>query len=334
MNFKKNKKKTLVASLSLAAVMILAATFAWFTSKDSVQNHFETGALPEGSVNVWEEFTPPEDWQPGQAVEKRVGVINNSVGKVFVRLSFEEQLQKLAGSPNPTVSQYPDKALAGPSDLPIPSINYSSLSGWQEISELGLTATGEGIPAGAKVYVQSTTGVNKTIYTFGIYDTVDGKYNKMSADFTVNGPEVNISNIVYDYYTQSALQQYNWGAEPIYVTEAPISPAFTEINHSQLDAKIRLAYDALAEEMTPENWWYNPSDGYFYYVNALAPGEITPLLLKSVELDSSAGNDYQMLRYDLFVKVEGIQATQDAVTINSAWEELPEALVATYRGLV
>ena len=49
-NSKKNETRVLIASLSIAAVAVAGATFAWFTSKDEVTNRLSASAAYDVSI--------------------------------------------------------------------------------------------------------------------------------------------------------------------------------------------------------------------------------------------------------------------------------------------
>lgn len=87
-NTKKKKsareKRVLVASLIVAAVMVGGSTFAWFTSKDEVTNRLSASA--DYGVSITEDFTPPEDWVPGQNIKKEVSAVNTGNVDAFVRM--------------------------------------------------------------------------------------------------------------------------------------------------------------------------------------------------------------------------------------------------------
>ena len=90
---KKNGKKTnkekrvLICALCVAAVMIAGSTFAWFTSKDEVTNRLSANAAYD--VSIAEDFTPPEEWVPGQTINKDVGAVNTGNIDALVRTHLE-----------------------------------------------------------------------------------------------------------------------------------------------------------------------------------------------------------------------------------------------------
>ena len=97
-NVKKKKsareKRVLVASLIVAAVMIGGSTFAWFTSKDEVTNRLSASA--DYNVSIAEDFTPPEDWVPGQTINKDVSIVNTGNVDAFVRTWLEGEMRYIA----------------------------------------------------------------------------------------------------------------------------------------------------------------------------------------------------------------------------------------------
>ncbi len=80
---KRNRRTVLATSCILAALIVAGSSFAWFTSKDEVVN--KLSANNEYNVTTYEDFTPPSNWTPGQAVTKKVGVTNTGNIPAFVR---------------------------------------------------------------------------------------------------------------------------------------------------------------------------------------------------------------------------------------------------------
>ena len=85
------EKRVLVASLLVAAVMIGGSTFAWFTSKDEVTNRLTASA--DYGVSIVEDFTPPEEWLPGQKINKDVSAVNTGNVDAYVRLAILNDLK-------------------------------------------------------------------------------------------------------------------------------------------------------------------------------------------------------------------------------------------------
>lgn len=90
----------------------------------------------------------------------------------------------------------------------------------------------------------------------------------------------------------------------------------------KLEKKITLA-DKTAQsdpglvilELNTEDW--TEKDGYYYYKEAVAPGETTAPLLKSVAFDTKMGNDYQNAKANVDVLAQAVQVANNGKTI---WE--------------
>ncbi len=85
---KTNKKdrRILVGAIAVAGVTVAGSTFAWFTSKDEVTNRLSAKA--DYNVAIAEDFTPPEDWTPGQEINKDVSAVNTGSVDAFVRVGL------------------------------------------------------------------------------------------------------------------------------------------------------------------------------------------------------------------------------------------------------
>ena len=246
---KRTKKKPIILLLAvvMAFVMMLSATFAWFTSADGRVNHFET-LIMDGSVTIFELFNPPTDWKPGESITKNVAATNNGEADVLVRLSFEEVLRMLGNDAAQHSTTAPVTANADLTGLDLPvttaTAGYTVGNGWVEITNVasGGTALGlakvSGIPTGAKVWGKSATDADgKIAYTFTIYMPVTYKYThldgtvltktvnqKMTADFEVTdtgSKELTVSNAKYWYYTAKTTTQVDWAADNEKIGKAP-----------------------------------------------------------------------------------------------------------------
>jgi len=84
------EKRVLIGALCVAAVMVAGSTFAWFTSKDEVTNRLSASA--EYNVAVAETFQPPENWVPGQEINKDAAAVNTGNVDAFVRMWLEGEM--------------------------------------------------------------------------------------------------------------------------------------------------------------------------------------------------------------------------------------------------
>lgn len=297
------KKKAVGLSLILVAALVLVGTFAWFTSTDNVTNKFKTGALPDGSVKIVEDFEKPDPWNPGEEVKKEVGVLSNSDTDVVVRLSFKETLKKMEADGNKLKQYAFDTAQADASLVPVPSVNFAA-NGYSTPADLGLTV--EGLPAGITI-VGKQVFTNK--YEFALYREEGGNFYKMGGDFAydLTGQKVTVSNVKYLYYKLGSTTNKDWADAP--------HPTAANITKSALDDKILLGYstDVDSSAVTAGKWAYDAAGGWFYYIGKLVPGQTSPLILETVTLAGSADNTYQLMDYDLNVRIEALQATEEAI---------------------
>ncbi|OJU12225.1 MAG: hypothetical protein BGN88_14145 [Clostridiales bacterium 43-6] len=77
-----------------------------------------------------------------------------------------------------------------------------------------------------------------------------------------------------------------------------------------------------------DQWYYDSSDGYYYYIGVLKPGETTARsLLDEFTVDANIGNEYKKMQADIKVSMECIQAGWTGV---SAWGKTLEQLGIDY----
>ncbi|MBR1458692.1 MAG: BsaA family SipW-dependent biofilm matrix protein, partial [Oscillospiraceae bacterium] len=86
--------RILIGALLIAGVIAGGSTFAWFTSKDEVTNRLSASA--DYNVSIAEDFTPPEEWVPGQTINKDVGAVNTGNIDALVRTHLEGAMNILS----------------------------------------------------------------------------------------------------------------------------------------------------------------------------------------------------------------------------------------------
>lgn len=74
-------------SLLITLLILIYGTYAWFTSAEEKENHFEGTRL---SAKIVETFVPNFQWEPGTTTQKVIQVTNNGEAAEFVRLSLYE----------------------------------------------------------------------------------------------------------------------------------------------------------------------------------------------------------------------------------------------------
>ena len=121
----KRRRRVLGASCILAALIIVGSSFAWFTSKDEVTNRLT--ASSNYGVTIAEDFTPPENWVPGQTIDKNVGVVNTGNVDAFVRAWLEGEMRVIAQNASNTSHTAMTESLTPVDDnnLKKANLNYS-----------------------------------------------------------------------------------------------------------------------------------------------------------------------------------------------------------------
>jgi len=74
-------------------ILFACNTFAWFTSSDGVTNRLSANAKYD--VTIAEDFQPPENWVPGQSINKDVSAVNTGNVDAFVRMWLGGQMRLL-----------------------------------------------------------------------------------------------------------------------------------------------------------------------------------------------------------------------------------------------
>jgi len=328
----KRRLAGILGAIFLAVTLVTGSTFAWFLATDTITN--ELRSRPVGNVVIAELFVEPHKWIPGQAVIKEVGVLNLSVHDVLVRVSFEELLNKYGD-----VMQTASRPWTG-SEIPVEFDNtkYNTSDGWALPGNLGMTVAPATLTAlqGATLMVKempittvAPVGENpSTGYQFALWYTgPGGKIQAVSADLYLEDqpvPTIKISGTPnFYYYPARVTTSTAWTPllkpQLLSYTKPVAHPATANIDHSALDPAILFGFGQLTAAPTPNNWFYNEEDGYFYYIGKLAPNASTPLLLETVTLSAAADNSHEELKYSLMVNSEAIQNYESAIRATNGW---------------
>lgn len=87
-------KKSLFGILGLALIAVIGATFAYYMSSTTFQNVFNTGKY---KVTATEEFVSPDNWQPGDEIDKVITAENKGTVDAAIRINLSERWQDLEG---------------------------------------------------------------------------------------------------------------------------------------------------------------------------------------------------------------------------------------------
>ena len=152
----------------------------------------------------------------------------------------------------------------------------------------------------------NTTG-NALLGTNGVRYSVDYNYTAtaagLGAGFTIPGPT---PATVADQKPIASSTNYGLQADTNGLTKS----------------HIRVGYGADMTDvatLASSKWVYNEEDGWFYYTVPLKSGETTPDLLKKLVFESALGIEYTNASFDLVVKMEAVQATEEALTDSAGW---------------
>lgn len=180
-----SKPFLLSASIVLALVIFIYATYAWNTAADEKSNKFEGTRL---SATITEVFVPNLQWVPGTQTEKVIRVENNGEAAAFVRVSLSEYLAAFQVS----VRDNHDGAdKDGNGNLQITKdkgdfeITFKNFTDWQdEINEDG-KSTYQISNDPAKYYIGSNSWASKNfVYPDGSDDRNKTPLEYLSIQFT------------------------------------------------------------------------------------------------------------------------------------------------------
>ena len=220
---KKKRRSILIASCVLAALIVGGSTFAWFTSKDEVVN--KISATSNYNVVAVEDFTPPNNWTPGQTVDKDVRVTNTGNVDAFVRASISGDLvltrmtdsvaasddtlkNAIELSTTETTQANPDTPAASKDQVRAKQAGsrlvYSADSAYGAATYNKDTLEGSGVTLSTndnKTFVTVDTAPNANDFK----PTTTGYYIFARSTTEINNAGVKVSEIVYDgyYYVQS-----------------------------------------------------------------------------------------------------------------------------------
>lgn len=127
---KNNKKasknrRVLIAALLVGAIIVAGSTFAWFSSKDEVTNRLSASA--EYGVAIAENFQSPEQWVPGQEINKDASAVNTGNVDAFVRMWLDGNMRLLQQNKRLNKSTF-DTSNGSFSTIPTEAVTDGSIS--------------------------------------------------------------------------------------------------------------------------------------------------------------------------------------------------------------
>ena len=335
MKLKKNRKLLVAMAIVLALVIGASATFAWVTSRTQLANEFtnEGFAASDGLIAIEEETV--FKFEIGATTPKTVSVLNTGSTGMLARVSFEEMI-KLLGN-NGTITYTSSNTAASDAVEAVP-FDISTVASWAEIDAADITWTGTA-PTGIAIYAanpDSEAPQFAVVYTDGGGKQWLAKLGD-GAVYTKATGKITGATVEYGYYTKGTAEfnswnlknNYDWSklslitglAAAPYTASTGTTPLAADVRKSSVNpTEVGLVYDAaFSATMTgnTDTWVY--WNGYFYWMKVIPGGGYTENLLNGVSLDGNADQKkWQKYEYALVICVEGLQATVEALTDDTA----------------
>ena len=346
-NSKKNEKRALIASLCIAAVTVAGATFAWFTSQDQVTNRLSAEA--DYSVSITEDFTPPQDWTPGQEISKEVSAVNTGNIDSLVRMAFGHSFT-VTGKGDPiAVSDAATADLTKAAVINDTAAKSAQAGGWRIYNKNAVDNTA--VNAGAapatedglylfRREIKKTVGDDNVLttveYEYAGYYVKGGKYYKVevgegAVTVGTDGAVTAVDPSKVSIPTVGDQQVYTLGKDAAVTSEfvtaldktGTATTDFTaakgmRITYAGKDTSATATDDDIVvyvafDDDAKTNYTYCAAEDEFYYNYVLpAGGETKSPLISSVTLGTETQQSaYIKLDYDLDVMLESIQASVD-----------------------
>lgn len=345
------QRKVLIVSIVLALLIVAGGTFAWFTSKDEVTNKLT--ASNNYGVSIVESFTPPENWTPGQEVNKDVFVTNTGNLDAFVKASIssamalttEDAPLEISAANAADVSKLVELSRSEDADSMVDEVKAIQAGGRLVYKETEgnasqLWVNGESESLVGTDYTPDTTGLyvferslgSAVEYTGYYYNADTAKYYALASVTAVKDRDDAITGF------EATLR----AKKQVEAADTDLAYDFTNIEDAA-DPRIVVTYNngtvddasddviiniRLAAGWT-DDWTWDADEKAFYYNHTLKAGAATAKLIDALELDEAVTNDaYISFEYDLTITADSVQVTTDAAGTQTA-EAVSWALTPT-----
>lgn len=348
----KKKKKVALLVASLAAFFLIAGTFAWTSYTIWKKNHMQSKGFQTGEVSIVESFPNPEI-TPGGEIKKDILINNASDNDIFVRVSFEEMLQKLKTTAEP-------KGYASLADAGFPvTINAkeytTSGSNWVDKTadlrvdgkvpaklaegDIGYKLYVDGSSA-ALVYVKKTPkasypngfefdGQKKPIPLFG-----DTSFTKDDAQVAqkITGIPTRPADNTYNYSTTApagaAIQYYgygvsldtigenNWAGSSVQLTDKKlVASKPVDPKKSAIDADMAFAMGSVGMDAADigASDWFYNKDDGYFYYTKKLLATTTTTSSILQSIKIPDNETYGISSYDLHVEMQAIPSYLSAM---------------------
>jgi|GEM_PF-5586976 len=310
------------ALLLLLAVLLGGAVWGLGRSGGMKPEYGDWSVSP---VEAREQGTLPERWLPGRESEWSVAVENNSGYQVLVRAAFVETCRRNESIDNP---RREEGTLEGDATwLPVP-LDPKAYASWRTLKPAELSGA---VPDSVVIkqgellnYTEETREPVWAAYRLlqNAAGTVTGCQKvSIAAEPQENG-KLKVRDLRYWYYDKWSDMTRDWAAgshpDAKNIADEPWNWE-TKTGPLASDRDLYAAYASLSREVTPGQWWFNPEDGYFYFIGMLSPGETSAPLLEKIGLRQSNRHPDTLLAFRLQTRAEAIYANSIALR-TGGWE--------------
>ena len=299
-------KRTKVAISALMVLVLIAATWAYFTSESKIDNNFNT--LGKYGMETIEKFTPERDIEPGVTIEKEVGVKNTGDGGLVVRVRLDEKWAR-EGTEFIAISSEDNGAFNGKIDSTVKDAQG-------KVTSTQVDKTDGAVAGDATVMHKNLLGISDGTWTKGN----DGYYY-----YSTILAEKNTTSLLFDTITLAGDVDLGKYGTPV---ESYSTTAYTVI------VPLQTAYDAalLAYEADKDNAGLkaalataqsNLDTAYAWSTTKPADTKTITYQKVATAPDPSAAG-YAKANYTLTVITQVCQATEEAV--DETWPGMDSAV--------
>lgn len=141
-------------------------------------------------------------------------------------------------------------------------------------------------------------------------------------------PEAGLTGVMPSTSATKIVEIKNTGSNAAYVRARVLFSIDGGVPADQTPLEALVTLDLPAGGDADAKWEYNQEDRYYYYKEALEPGETTAPLFTNVGFDKTMGNWYQNKTIHVEVKAQATQAANNGTSVLDAkgWPEASEEL--------
>lgn len=282
MKDKLTNKRVRTFLAGIIALAIFVGTWAYYTSSTKINNDLKTKGYGNRTV---EEFTPDEEWQPGETVTKTAAVTNTGDYALVVRVKFDEAWSR-SGAAFQTVGF----------DGAIDTVQYqASPQSWKAVQANGPAGETDGLTAGDETVVYKL--LNSTDWTKGN----DGYFYYNKPLGAGNTTENLLNSITLADNTDIG----------VYTTTNNYYSTTAKATIEQLKAAVAAAADDAAKKQAEAAL----EAGYAWTTNK--PSNVSDITYMKSDNKQDGAGGYGNADYTLTITTETCQATQ--VAVDATW---------------